>query len=152
MSNPDCPTNIESSRLSGYLIHYENLEKVTDYGIIRDDHPCVYHLFKGDFYVFKPKIGDRCQGRITRLGKPGEVICNVLDCVVANITVPDPLPSRFSPFIKLDLNLYFDITSINEFTLSIRGEITDECMRLMEQEAGIERPSNDVTSHTLVPS
>ena len=64
------------------------------------------------------------------------MICNVLDCVSVTIQVPDPIPSRLSPFIQMDLNLYFEITSINDFSLSMKGTISEECLKLMEQESG----------------
>nr|XP_037277509.1 DNA-directed RNA polymerase I subunit RPA43-like [Rhipicephalus microplus] len=132
-------------RLNGVLLGYENLKFVEASGMIIDDQPFVHRDVVGDFQVFRPETGSIVRAHINRMSK-SHVGCLVHDWINLSILLPPNPSPELSRYLNMGQEILCKITSVSVYrhnALRLRGAITSECLKLMQDTIPLTRSSYD---------
>ncbi|KAF8771793.1 glutamic acid-rich protein-like [Argiope bruennichi] len=119
-------------QLQGVVVNYRNLSLSSPTGFIAPNKPFVYYNVKATFDLFCPKLGDIVKGKINRISKE-HIGCLIEETINATIHLSKDSPQDLSPFINIDQEILFEISSFNYERKMIRvtGKITPKCIQLM---------------------
>ncbi|XP_037507283.1 DNA-directed RNA polymerase I subunit RPA43 [Rhipicephalus sanguineus] len=132
-------------RLNGVLLGYENLKFVEASGTIIDDQPFVHQDVVGDFQVFRPETGSIVRAHINRMSK-NHVGCLVHNWINLSILLPPNPSPELSRYLNMGQEILCKITSVSVYrhnALRLRGAITSECLKLMQDTIPLTRTSYD---------
>uniref|UniRef100_A0A131Z157 DNA-directed RNA polymerase I subunit RPA43 n=1 Tax=Rhipicephalus appendiculatus TaxID=34631 RepID=A0A131Z157_RHIAP len=132
-------------RLNGVLLGYDNLKFVEASGTIIDDQPFVHQDVVGDFQVFRPETGSIVRAHINRMSK-NHVGCLVHDWINLSILLPPNPTPELSRYLNMGQEILCKITSVSVYrhnALRLRGAITSECLKLMQDTIPLTRTSYD---------
>lgn len=132
-------------RLHGVLLGYENLKFVEASGTIIDDQPFVHQDVVGDFQVFRPETGSIVRAHINRMSK-NHVGCLVHNWINLSILLPPNPSPELSRYLNMGQEILCKITSVSVYrhnALRLRGSITSECLKIMQDTIPLTRTSYD---------
>ncbi|KAI1297212.1 DNA-directed RNA polymerase I subunit RPA43 [Halotydeus destructor] len=122
-----------NQELNGILLVYDNVGFASKYGRIKDDLPYVFWDVWADFFMCEPQVGEVMKGEVSRFGKSKFVSCVICNCISATVHVPEVLSDGLSRHLMTGEQIYFRVTAIDFSTCSIKGEIDEECEKLISK-------------------
>ncbi|CAL1297829.1 unnamed protein product [Larinioides sclopetarius] len=123
-----------SKQLQGVVVNYRNLS-LSPNGFLVPNKPFVYYNVKATFDLFCPKIGDIVKGEIQHISKE-HILCLIEGTISVSIHLSSDSPIELAPFICLNREILFEISSLKfdtKMILNVKGKITRKCIQLMKE-------------------
>ncbi|XP_015794344.1 DNA-directed RNA polymerase I subunit RPA43-like [Tetranychus urticae] len=119
--------------LQGILLHHDQLQFLSDYGLIKEDDGFIYWDISARFYTFSPRIGAIIRGTINKFTKSNIMNAIVFNCIITTFT-PDKVHPSISSELTLGQEILFRIESYDSDHSLIYGLIDEECVKHMKQQ------------------
>lgn len=133
--------------LDGILIKWNNMEILSDKGLISGDQPYIFWKVRFTAQSFRPSEGKVVQGRVHRILK-NYFIGTALNSFNVTVSIPDHLlTDDIVKNLTVQQDIFFKIRGSTEG--AYKGEFDEECIKLTEirlkEEA--EKSAGDVYSY-----
>ncbi|XP_035232638.1 DNA-directed RNA polymerase I subunit RPA43-like [Stegodyphus dumicola] len=120
-------------QLQGVVVGYRNVSLASRANVFVVDQPAEHCYVTAVFYLFCPNIGTIVKGTINRISRD-HIGCLIHDTINVTIHLSDESYEDISRFMYLNSTILFQITHYDfaRKIIRVEGEITPECIRLME--------------------
>ncbi|KFM60895.1 DNA-directed RNA polymerase I subunit RPA43, partial [Stegodyphus mimosarum] len=120
-------------QLQGVVVGYRNVSLASRANVFVVDQSAEHCYVTAVFYLFCPNIGTIVKGTINRISRD-HIGCLIHDTVNVTVHLSDESYEDISRFMYLNSTILFQITHYDfaRKVIRVEGEITPECIRLME--------------------